>query len=87
MVVAAGGTVVVSGAVVVVVGMAFNPCLGTVVTVTPSAMMNCPVRTSRSPMVETPVTSSFHKPGARSKYFASASMSAPPGLVMGTLMV
>ena len=91
-----GATVVATGAVVVgatvaagpvVVVTVFRPCFGTVVTVTPSAMMNWPDRVSSSPMVDTPVTSSFQRPAARNWKPASALMSAPPGRVMGTLTV
>jgi hypothetical protein len=49
----------------------FNPCLGTVVTVVPSAMTNEVVMGVKSPMVVTPVTVAVHSPGARSRRPAS----------------
>lgn len=83
----AGATVlVVVGAAVVVVDF-FRPCFGSVVTVVPSAMVNVLVMGGRSPMVVTPVMVAVHSPGARSKRPASSATSAPPGRVMGTLIV
>ena len=79
------GTVVVAGGTVVVTVV--RPCLGTVVTVVPSAMMNCVVSGSSSPMVVTPVIDTFQRPGARKRIPMSSVMSAAPGRVSGTFRV
>ena len=95
-VVVVGATVVVTGAgatELVVVAAAivvvdfFRPCFGSVVTVVPSAMVNVVVIGVRSPIVVTPVTVAVHSPGARRRSPASCAISAPPGRVMGTLIV
>ena len=84
-VVVADGTVVVAGGTEVVTVL--RPCLGTVVTVVPSAIMNCVVSGSSSPMVVTPVTETFQSPGAKKRIPISSVMRAAPGRVSGTLSV
>ena len=90
-VVVVGGAIVVPGTVVVtggtVVVTAERPCLGTVVTVVPSAMMNCDVRGVSSPVVVTPVTETFQTPGAKKRIPMSSVIRAAPGRVSGTLSV
>ena len=83
----AGATVLVVVAAAIVVVDFFRPCFGTVVTVVPSAMVNVVVIGVRSPIVVTPVTVAVHSPGARRRSPASCATSAPPGRVMGTLIV
>ena len=84
-VVVTAGVVVVVAAIVVV--ERFRPCFGRVVTVVPSAMMNVVVNVGNSPMVETPLITAVHSPGVRNNRPASSAINAPPGRVMGTLMV
>ena len=83
----AGATVLVVVAAAIVVVDFFRPCFGWVVTVVPSAMMNVVLIGGRSPIVVTPVMVAVHSPGARSCRPASCATSAPPGRVMGTLIV
>ena len=79
------GTVVVTGGTVVVTVV--RPCLGTVVTVVPSAIVNCDVSGVSSPMVVTPVIETFQRPGAKKRIPMSSVMRAAPGRVSGTLSV
>jgi len=83
----AGATELVVVAAAIVVVDFFRPCFGWVVTVVPSAMVKVVLIGGRSPIVVTPVTVAVHSPGARSKRPASSATSAPPGRVMGTLIV
>ena len=83
----AGATEVVVVAAAIVVVDFSRPCFGWVVTVVPSAMMNVVLIGGNSPMVVTPVTVAVHSPGARRRRPASCASSAPPGRVMGTLIV